>query len=85
MDPQTKLERTIPLEIMPEKKDKDGVPVYDFTFEDVVRPGWTLDVTPSRLQQPEWQKTQMRKARMGFRLSSLACVPHSIVRTPVES
>ena len=23
------------LEIMPEKKDKDGVPVYDFTFEDV--------------------------------------------------
>lgn len=21
---------------MPEKKDKDGVPVYDFTFEDVV-------------------------------------------------
>jgi len=35
VDPQTKLERTIPLEIMPEKKDKDGVPVYDFTFEDV--------------------------------------------------
>lgn len=32
----TKQERTIPLEIMPEKKDKDGVPVYDFTFEDVV-------------------------------------------------
>ena len=35
VDPITKQERTIPLEIQPEKKDKDGVPVYDFTFEDV--------------------------------------------------
>lgn len=31
----TRQERTIPLEIMPEKKDADGLPVYDFTFEDV--------------------------------------------------
>ena len=35
IDPTTRKERTIPLEIMPEKKDKDGVPVYDFTFEEV--------------------------------------------------
>ena len=35
VDPRTREERTIPLEIMPVKKDKDGLPVYDFTFEDV--------------------------------------------------
>ena len=35
VDPATRQERTIPLEIMPVKKDPDGVPVYDFTFEDV--------------------------------------------------
>ena len=35
VDPVTRQERTIPLEIMPVNKDKDGVPVYDFTFEDV--------------------------------------------------
>lgn len=35
IDPVTRKERTIPLEIQPVKKDKDGVPVYDFTFEDV--------------------------------------------------
>ena len=35
IDPISRKERTIPLEIMPKLKDKDGVPVYDFTFEDV--------------------------------------------------
>jgi cyclophilin family peptidyl-prolyl cis-trans isomerase len=36
VDPVTKQERTIPLEIMA-SKDKSGVPVYEFTFEDVGR------------------------------------------------
>jgi len=35
IDPVTRKERTIPLEIQPVKKDPGGVPVYDFTFEDV--------------------------------------------------
>lgn len=36
VDPVSKRERTIPLEIMA-AKDKDGLPVYEFTFEDVGR------------------------------------------------
>ena len=35
IDPISRKERTIPLEIMPKMKDKDGLPVYEFTFEDV--------------------------------------------------